>query len=102
MACQLSTRHALRVPYRGAYTQKGSLNEKASLEKGGGPAKLVEGYFVNLFPVVSDSMEAPLSHLRCQLSTRHALRVHFQGSMIKASPLGVTPHGVGRCRFPVR
>jgi len=63
-ACQLSTRHALRVPYRGAYTQKGSLNEKASLEKGGGPAKLVEGYFVNLFPVVSDSTEVPLSHLR--------------------------------------
>ena len=90
------------MPYRGAYTQKGSLNEKASLEKGGGPAKLVEGYFVNLFPVASDSTEVPLSHLRCQLSTRHALRVPFQGSLIKASPLGVTPHGVGRCRFPVR
>jgi len=28
-ACQLSTRHALRVPYRGAYTQKGSLVEKS-------------------------------------------------------------------------
>ena len=48
----------------------------------------VEGFFVNLFPVVSDFAEAPLSHLRCQLSTRHALRVPFQGSLIKASPLG--------------
>ena len=44
------------------------------------------GSFVNLFPVVSDSTEVPLSHLRCQLSTRHALRVPFQGSLIKASP----------------
>ena len=77
------------MPYRGDYTQKFSLNEKASLEKGGGPAKLVEGYFVNLFPVVSDSMEAPLSHLRCQLP--------FQESLIKASPErgGEPPAGGG-------
>ena len=36
--------------------------------------------------VGEDFPEAPLSHLRCQLSTRHALRVPFQGSLIKASP----------------
>ena len=31
--------------------------------------------------VGEDFTEAPLSHLRCQLSTRHALRVPFQGSL---------------------
>ena len=31
--------------------------------------------------VGEDFPEAPLSHLRCQLSTRHALRVPFQGSL---------------------
>ena len=36
----------------------------------------------NLLLNVRGVTEAPLSHLRCQLSTRHALRVPFQGSPI--------------------
>ena len=38
--------------------------------------------------VVRGFTEVPFSHLRCQLSTRHALRVPFQGSLIKASLKG--------------
>ena len=58
-------------PFRGAYTPKGSLVEKASLEKGGGPAKLVEGFFCKIFcimfqvirknPSVSLRLPAPFS-----------------------------------------
>ena len=43
--------------------------------RGGEPAKLVEGFLWNLLFDVKEFTEAPLSHLRCQLSTRHALRV---------------------------
>ena len=63
-ACQLSTRHALRVPFQGSL-------KKASLEKGGGPAKLVEGFFCKIFcimfqvirknPSVSLRLPAPFS-----------------------------------------
>ena len=35
LRCQLSTRHALRVPYRGAYISKGSLVEKSLPFRGG-------------------------------------------------------------------
>ena len=62
--CQLSTRHALRVPFQGSL-------KKASLEKGGGPAKLVEGFFCKIFcimfqvirknPSVSLRLPAPFS-----------------------------------------
>ena len=37
LRCQLSTRHALRVPYRGAYISKGSLVEKSLPFRGGEP-----------------------------------------------------------------
>ena len=55
---------AVPLPFQGRLFLLRLLLLSASLEKGGGPAKLVEGYFVNLFPVVSDSTEVPLSHLR--------------------------------------
>ena len=38
----------------------------------------------NLFLVVRGFTEVPFSHLRCQLSTRHALRVPFQGSFSRS------------------
>ena len=38
----------------------------------------------NLLLVVRGFTEVPFSHLRCQLSTRHALRVPFQGSFSRS------------------
>ena len=38
----------------------------------------------NLLLVVLGFTEVPFSHLRCQLSTRHALRVPFQGSFSRS------------------
>ena len=37
--------------------------------------------------VGEDFPEAPLSHLRCQLSTRHALRVPYKGAYISKGRL---------------
>ncbi len=51
-----------------------TFQKNASPERGGGPAKLVEGFSWNLLLYVIDFTEVPLSHLRCQLP--------FQGSLI--------------------
>ena len=72
----------------------------------GGPSSDGGGIFLwNLLLDVSGFTEVPLSHLRCQLSTRHALRVPFQGSLFlkkrqpnkKSISHRITP--VQRCSF---
>ena len=80
-ACQLSTRHALRVPFQGSL-------KKASLEKGGGSPLGGGGVLVESFACCKRDYEiTPQSACGCQLSPRHALRVPFQGSLNKEPPL---------------
>ncbi len=48
-------------PFRGAIYTKGSLNKNSLPFRGGGPAKLVEGFLWNLLLDVSGFTEVPLS-----------------------------------------
>ena len=79
----LSQCYALPAPLKGSLKCKREPKCKKSLPfRGGGPAKLVEG-FCEIFCLMCEvSRKHPsVSATHCQLSTRHALRVPFQGSL---------------------
>ena len=80
-------------------------SKKASPERGGGPPKVVEG-----FPTETSSQKCQTYTITPQSSLRLASSAQgtssgrpFRGAkrdfspFKKAFPLGVTPHGVGRC-----